>query len=73
MKSQIALNNKKHLDIAIIQPPGWANQNPPLGPAILKSYLLQNGISAKNFDLNILLYNIRHGIYLNAWELSNGY
>ena len=66
-------DNRKHLDIAIIQPPGWAVQNPSLGQALLKSYLTENGFSVKNFDLNILLYSIRSGVYLNAWELSNGY
>jgi len=67
------LNKKRDPDIAIIQPPGWASQNPPLGPALLKSYLAERGFEAKNFDLNILLYNLRSGIYSEAWELSNGY
>jgi len=63
----------KYLDIAIIQPPGWSKQNPPLGLALLKSYLAENGFAAKNFDLNIILYNMRHGPYTDAWELANGY
>lgn len=67
------LDDKKHLDIAIIQPPGWSKQNPPLGLALLKSYLAESGFAVKNFDLNIILYNIRHGLYTDAWELANGY
>lgn len=63
----------KRPDIALIQPPGWAVQNPPLGLALLKSYLAGQGISATVFDFNIRLYAIRHAIYQNAWDLSNGY
>ena len=69
----MTLNNKRELDIAMIQPPGWSSQNPPLGLALIKSYLSESGFSVKNFDLNISLYNLRCGVYLNAWELSNGY
>lgn len=65
--------NRKNIDIAIIQPPGWSCQNPPLGLALLKSYLAQKGLNAKVLDLNIVLYNLRHGLYANAWELANGY
>jgi hypothetical protein len=63
----------KRPDIALIQPPGWAVQNPPLGLALLKSYLAGQGISATVFDFNIRLYAIRHDIYRNGWDLSNGY
>ncbi len=61
------------LDIVLIQPPGWANQNPPLGLALLKSYVNQNGLSAKVYDLNITLYNLRHGRYVSAWGTESGY
>lgn len=61
------------IDIALIQPPGWSKHNPPLGLALLKSYLALKGINAKVFDLNIILYNLRCGVYSDAWELSNGY
>jgi len=63
----------KNLDIAMIQPPGWAAENPPLGLAMIKSALSQDGLAAGNFDLNILLYRLRHGEYADAWDLSNGY
>ena len=65
--------NKKNTDIVLIQPPGWANQNPPLGLALLKSYLATRGMDAKVKDLNIILYNMRHGVYFDAWNASNGY
>jgi radical SAM superfamily enzyme YgiQ (UPF0313 family) len=61
------------IDIVFIQPPGWAVENPPMGLAMLKSYLSDQGLIAKVFDLNILLYNIRSKEYYNAWELANGY
>ncbi|MBF0595414.1 MAG: B12-binding domain-containing radical SAM protein [Candidatus Omnitrophica bacterium] len=64
---------KKPLDIALIQPPCWASHNPPLGLALLKSYLSANGLSAKNYDLNILLYHLRSGAYANAWDNSHGH
>lgn len=64
---------KNSIDIALIQPPGWANQNPPLGLALLKSYLSKNDINVKVFDLNILLYNLRHGNYVDSWEANKGY
>ena len=63
----------KSIDIALIQPPGWAVMNPPLGLALLKSYLSREDISIINFDLNINLYNLRQGTYQNAWDISNGY
>lgn len=63
----------KSVDIALIQPPGWAVQNPSLGLALLKSYLSDQGISVKIFDLNIQLFNLKYGIYENSWEISNGY
>ena len=61
------------IDIALIQPLGWGCQNPPLGLALLKSYLLKNGFKAKVFDLNIIIYNLRHGNYRDVWDLSKGY
>ncbi len=64
---------KNKVDIALIQPPGWAIQNPPLGLALLKSYLANNEITAKTYDLNILLYNVRHNDYASAWDISKGY
>ena len=65
--------NKEKADIILLQPPGWASQNPPLGLAMLKSYLAENKLAAKAADLNIILYNLRHGPYAGAWDLANGY
>ena len=64
---------QKTIDIALIQPPGWSNQNPPLGLALLKSYLAEKGFNAKVFDLNIVLYNLRHSRFCDAWHASEGY
>lgn len=61
------------LDIALVQPPGWANQNPPLGLAQLKSYLTGQGLRARAFDLNIILYNLRGSSYADTWAPANGY
>ncbi|MFH1618289.1 MAG: radical SAM protein, partial [bacterium] len=60
------------LDIALIQPPCWGNGTPPLGPALLKSYLAKNGLKARVFDLNILLCSLRHGPYASAWDFKTG-
>ncbi|MBF0594727.1 MAG: radical SAM protein [Candidatus Omnitrophica bacterium] len=65
--------DRKQLDIALIQPPCWSAQNPSMGLALLKSYLSLSGLSAKNFDLNILLYHIKYGDFANAWEISHGH
>jgi radical SAM superfamily enzyme YgiQ (UPF0313 family) len=63
----------KKIDIALIQPPGWAVQNPSLGLALLKSYLSEQGLSATVFDLNILLYNLRYDTFRSSWDIANGY
>jgi len=63
----------KPIDIALIQPPGWANQNPPLGLALLKSYLTQQGVNVRIYDLNMVLYNLRHGEFKDCWDTSRGY
>ncbi|MCX5796565.1 MAG: radical SAM protein [Elusimicrobia bacterium] len=65
--------NQPGLDIALVQPPGWANQNPPLGLAQLKSYLTGQGLRARTFDLNIILYNLRGSSYSDTWAPANGY
>ena len=64
---------KTKVDLALIQPPGWSNQNPPLGLALLKSYLAEKGFNVKIFDLNIILYNLRHNRFHNAWHIGEGY
>lgn len=64
---------KKTIDIVLIQPPGWSVQNPPMGLALLKSYLSLKGFNAKVMDLNILMYNLRRGRYEHAWDDANGY
>ena len=65
--------DKKTTDIVLIQLPGWSNQNPPMGLALLKSYLAGRGFNARVFDLNIVLYNLRHGRYSEAWNDENAY
>ena len=60
-------------DIILIQPPGWSVQNPPMGLALLKSYLSLKGFNARVMDLNIMMYNLRGGRYERAWEDANGY
>lgn len=61
------------MDIAFIQPPGWAVQNPPLGLAMLKSFLAEQALTSTIFDLNIILYSLRFDTFRGAWDISNGY
>lgn len=63
----------KSTDIVLIQPPGWSVQNPPMGLALLKSYLSLKGFNARVMDLNIIMYNLRRGRYERAWNDANGY
>jgi len=63
----------KKVDMVLIQPPGWSNQNPPLGLALLKSYLAGKGFCTTVFDLNIILYNLRYGQFSNSWNDENSY
>ena len=60
-------------DIILIQPPGWAVVNPPLGLAMLKAYLQGHGLSCKIMDLNIAVFNAREKKYRDAWNLAYGY
>jgi radical SAM superfamily enzyme YgiQ (UPF0313 family) len=60
-------------DIYFIQPPGWAVENPPMGLAMLKSYLASKNIVSSVCDININLYNLRSNYYSKSWELANGY
>jgi len=64
--------SRRGIDIALIQPPITSAEAPPLAPALLKSYLAKNGLSAKVFDLNVLLYGLRHGPYSTAWDFRTG-
>lgn len=66
-------NTVKQADIVLIQSPGWSVQNPPMGLALLKSYLSSKGFNARVMDLNIVIYNLRQGRYERAWEDANGY
>ncbi|MCK4340079.1 MAG: radical SAM protein [Candidatus Cloacimonetes bacterium] len=61
------------MDIVILQLPFWAVGCPPLGPAILKSYLRENNISCKIFDINAHAYALRNKNNFDWWELKNGH
>ncbi len=61
------------VDIVLLQLPIWGVGCPPLGLALLKSYLSENGISAKVFDINAHIYSVRGIKYANYWEIKHGY
>ncbi len=61
------------MDVVLLQLPFWGVGCPPLGPAILKSYLKESGISCKVFDINAHAYALRGEKSLDWWELKNGY
>lgn len=63
----------KNKDVVLLQLPFWGVGCPPLGPAILKSYLKENNISCKIFDVNAHAYAMRGKENLDWWELKNGY
>ena len=60
-------------ELVLIQPPGWAVMNPPLGLALLKAYLGERGFSVKVMDLNIELYNKGAKAVHQYWDLTKGY
>ena len=45
---------EKSVDIALIQPTGWAVENPPLGLGSLKGYFSHQNITTNCFDLKHL-------------------
>lgn len=61
------------VDIVLLQLPIWSIGCPPLGLALLKSYLAENGISSKIFDINAHLYSVRGTKYADYWEIEHGY
>ncbi len=63
----------KNVDVVLLQLPFWGIGCPPLGPAILKSYLKENGVSCKTFDINAHAYALRGKKSHDWWELKNGY
>lgn len=46
------------VDLALIMCPGWGAIQPPVGISYLKSFLQQNNISVKCFDLSVELYKV---------------
>ena len=61
------------MDIVLLQLPFWGIDCPPIGLALLKSYLSQNNISCKVFDINIHAYCLRGKKYHEYWEIKHGY
>ena len=60
-------------DIVIIQMPFWGVGCPPLGPALLKSFLAENEIGCKILDLNAYAYNLGGKKYRHYWDMEHGY
>jgi radical SAM superfamily enzyme YgiQ (UPF0313 family) len=65
--------DEKQTDIVLLQLPFSGISCPPLGLALLKSYLSENNISCKVFDINAHVWCSRadkHDIY---WDMIYGY
>lgn len=60
------------MDIVLLQLPIWGVGCPPLGLALLKSYLTKNNISCKVFDINAHAYCLRGKKYYGYWEVKHG-
>ena len=61
------------VDIVLLQLPIWGVGCPPLGLALLKSYLAENGISSKIFDINAHLYSVCGIKFADYWGIEHGY
>ena len=61
------------MDIVLLQLPFWGIGCPPLGLALLKSYLSSSNVSCKVFDINAHAYHLRGKMYREYWELKHGY
>ncbi len=61
------------VDIVLLQLPIWGVGFPPLGLALLKRYLAENGISSKVIDINAHLYSVRGLKHADYWEIEHGY
>ncbi len=61
------------VDIVLLQLPIWGVGIPPLGLALLKSYMTENGISSKIIDINAHLYCVRGLKHADYWEIEHGY
>jgi len=59
--------------VVLVQAPLWGVGVPPLGIALLKSYLKQNGIDSKVMDINIRAFMLRGAKYKEYWEVKNGW
>lgn len=61
------------VDIVLLQLPIWGIGFPPLGLALLKRYLAENGISSRVIDINAHLYSVRGLKHTDYWEIEHGY
>lgn len=64
---------RKEADIVLIQMPFWGVGCPPLGPALLKSYLAEQDIKCKILDINAHAYNLGGKRYRYYWDIEQGY
>ena len=58
MRSFFLKKENRPLDLALVMCPGWGAVQPPVGISYLKSFLQQNNISVKCFDLSMELYKV---------------
>ncbi len=63
----------READIVLIQMPFWGVGCPPLGPALLKSFLAENDIKCKILDINAHAYNLGGKKYRFYWDMAQGY
>ncbi len=65
-----AVDNYINPDVILIQAPGWGIWTPPLGIAMLSSYVRSKGYKVLPIDLNIEFYLARGEKYKNTWSLE---
>ncbi len=61
-----------HMEVVLLQLPFWGVGCPPLGLALLKSYLGQNNISCRIFDVNAQAFCLRGKKFHDYWDMQHG-
>lgn len=59
------------VDIALVNPPPWGLENPPIGVSFLETYLEKHGLKAEVYDLNVALHNNCDPTYRILWNVDN--
>ncbi|GAB7021542.1 B12-binding domain-containing radical SAM protein [Salidesulfovibrio brasiliensis] len=60
-------------EVVLMQLPVWSPYSPPLGLALLKSYLAERGVSATVMDVNVHAAAGRDETQPDYWDMAQGY